>query len=346
MFTAIVRGLAGGSIIRRSFSTCQVARNAQKSPLYQLRQTTGLAYNLCREALNKHDNDVEQAKIWLQAQALAHGLQKATKVGSRATKEGLVSLAVGQDNKSLLILQLNCETDFVAKNQIFKDFTIDLTEEIAHSHDSFTNHETYAEKKILELVADERKLEEISQKIAPVISKLGENIRVQRLSYYKSTCNNTNIYGNIHARVGQRDSKDFDIVTGRFGALVALKYGSNAPAKSIGNTICYHVIGYNPTYIELPEELRKSLEKAEKEKAEREKAEKAEEEKAKLANEQEGEQEGEPDSELEELTRDDSRDDWPSIMDQQLVMTDQKVRDFCSGNDIEIVYFKRFECQD
>lgn len=153
MLTNLITRFARLPVRHRTFSTCQPALNAQKSPLFQLRQKTGLAYNLCREALNRHNNDVGQAEVWLQAQALAHGLQKATKVGNRATKEGLVSLAVSQDNKSLTMLELNCETDFVAKNQIFRDFTVDLTEQVANSKDGFATHQSYADATIVESTA-------------------------------------------------------------------------------------------------------------------------------------------------------------------------------------------------
>lgn len=341
MLTNLIKRLTRVPVGYRTFTTGLPAFTAQKSPLFQLRQKTGLAYNLCREALDKHDNDLNQAEIWLQAQALAHGLQKATKVSSRTTKEGLISLAVCRDNKSVTLLELNCETDFVAKNQIFRDFTVDLTEEIANSKDGFNVHQSHSNSSIEESIAGMDKLNGLSNKIAPLLTRLGENIRIHKVVHFKSTCSRTNLYGQIHAQAGQRKSDNFDTIAGRFGAIVALRLNSdsNIPSRAVGNRLCHHVIGYSPTYIELPEELRKSLEEAEKEK-----------EKAQEQVQPTPDAEEEEDRDMDELhlgssSSSGSRDDWPSIMDQQLIMSDeQSVRDFCEENQVSIVYFKRLEC--
>lgn len=337
MFTSRIINLARLNVGFRALSTSRPTLNAQKSPLFQLRRKTGLAYNLCREALEKHDNDVDRAEVWLQAQALAHGLQKATKVGNRNTKEGLVSLAVSQDNKSLTMLELNCETDFVAKNQIFKDFTIELTEQVANSKDGFSAHQSYANSTIEEYLANADTMSSISNQIAPLLTKLGENIRLHKVSHFISNCNQTRLYGQIHAQASHKRSDNLDIFAGRFGAIVALRFqgSSEGSSKAIGNRLCHHVIGYSPTYIELPDELRKSLEEAEREKAQAQ---------AELIRDNEHDEDRDPD-ELRLDNNNNSRDEWPSIMDQQLIMSDdQSVRDFCKENQMAIVHFQRFEC--
>lgn len=102
---------------------CQATTtSATSSPLSILRKRTGFAYSLCREALTKNDNNVAQSEDWLKAYALTHGLARACKLQSRAAKEGLIGLSVTEDHKLVTLLELKCETDFVAKNELFRDY--------------------------------------------------------------------------------------------------------------------------------------------------------------------------------------------------------------------------------
>lgn len=307
---------------------------SSQSPLFRLRQKTGLAYNLCREALNKHDNNVNEAEAWLQAQALSLGLQKATKVGGRSAKEGLIGLATDSCNKSVSLLELNCETDFVAKNQLFKDLTLDLTEQVALMKSGFSLNQSPDQEIIEETLPASEYVKELNNQIAPLISRLGENIKIQKALRFKVTNENTRIFGQIHGQTSQRSTGDLELITGRFAALVALKNRGNHSTpdnwNAIGNRLCKHVIGFSPTYIELPDNIRQHLEQAEREKAD-----------SIVEN-----SDGEEHSDAEEANlKESSRDDWPSIMDQMLIMSEnQTVREFCKENEMSIVYFKRFEC--
>lgn len=323
--------------------------SAEQSPLFKLRQKTGLAYNLCREALNKHDNNVQEAEAWLKAQALAHGLQKATKVRGRSAREGLICLAVEHQNRLASLLELNCETDFVAKNEVFRDFAIDLTEQFASTKQNCNILKSQDHSDHIQILTPAKaELDKLDEQIVPLITKLGENIRIQRAFHYKVADDDAKVYGQIHAQAGQKSYTDVNIITGRFGALVAIKdlnqqasESRDATLKMVGNRLCQHVIGYSPTYIELPDNVRKHLEEADRERLDREKQMKLEE-----ASKEDGE-ENDDSADMDESIQSDtnSRDDWPSIMDQTLIMSDDViVRDFCKENKISLLYFNRFEC--
>lgn len=324
----------------RSIHLSAIGLAAEKSPLFRLRQKTGLAYTLCREALDKHDNNVDEAEAWLKAHALAHGIQKASKVRDRATREGLVCLSVSKENNMTTFVEINCESDFVARNQVFKDFVIDITEQVANN---FKDSSEYSLPDVNNLIKGLKPnvglIERLQDQIAPYIAKLGENIKLSN-AYHIQTSDpelRTRLFGQIHAQSSSKSTDLQDISAGRFGSLVALRLDQKESVdqqqlRLFGNRLCQHVIGFSPSYIELPANIRRHLEAAEKEKRLIRESEVAEEDGACS----DGERLDNPRS---------SRDDWPSIMDQTLIMTDDLViRDFCKSNGLTIIYFNRFEC--
>lgn len=313
-------------------------QNKQHSPLYLLRQKTGLAYNLCREALNKHDNDVDKASAWLEAQAISLGLQKATKLQNRSAKQGLLGMSVSNDNKRVSILELNCETDFVAKNQVFKDFAIDIMQQLSVSK---AVTESSQDGHIEISSPPQEDIDSIEAQIPPLMSKLGENIILSTAKNYRISGHNGYLFGQVHAQACSKEISDATIVAGRFGSIVGLLSQIERPdsrdLKHIGNRLCQHVIGYNPKYIELPVEVREHLEK--------EMAERKAKEEAAIAGESEISQDEDYSSDSDAEAPTNSRDDWPSMMDQTLIMSqDQNVRDYCKEQSISIIYFNRMEC--
>lgn len=309
--------------------------STRQTPLFLLRQRTGLAYNLCREALNKHNDNVDEAETWLKTQALVHGYQKATKVQGRSTKEGLVCLAVPEDHRTATLVELNCETDFVAKNQNFRDFAVSLTEEIASSR----NPDIKSDRPIETVRMGEAELKGFDGKIVPLISKLGENIKLARVSYIcvPEPRNDVRIFGEIHAKAAAQSSGGLEITAGRFGAIVAFASPQLEiePLRLIGKRLCRHVIGYSPQYIELPENVKKSLLEAERKHREN----------ICKSEHDNGDQSDYSDDERLADGNSNTRDDWPSMMDQTLIMSENEVvRDFCKRKNISIIYFDRFEC--
>ncbi|KAL3281628.1 hypothetical protein HHI36_004834 [Cryptolaemus montrouzieri] len=90
----------------------------EKSALATLRKKTGYSISNCKKALEMHNNDLGAAENWLQDQAQALGWKKASKVEGRLTAQGLIGVIV--KNPYAALIELNCETDFVAKSKEFK----------------------------------------------------------------------------------------------------------------------------------------------------------------------------------------------------------------------------------
>jgi len=88
----------------------------------KLRQSTGAGFKDCNSALKEADGDLDKAAEILRVK----GIAKASKKMSRDAKEGVV--VVSGDNKKTSVIEVNCETDFVAKNEDFINFVKELSE--------------------------------------------------------------------------------------------------------------------------------------------------------------------------------------------------------------------------
>lgn len=113
--------------IRRYFYTTSKTLAAEKSLLAALRKKTGYTFSNCKKALEMHNNDMNQAETWLREQAQSLGWSKATKLEGRQTSQGLVGVAINENNG--ILVEVNCETDFVARNKEFQS----MVEEAANT---------------------------------------------------------------------------------------------------------------------------------------------------------------------------------------------------------------------
>jgi elongation factor Ts len=103
----------------------------------ELREKTGAGILDCQNALKENDLDVEKAIDFLRQKGLAAAAKKA----GRETKEGLVSAYIHAGNKIGVLLEVNCETDFVARNEEFQEFVKDLGLQIAAASPSCVKRE-------------------------------------------------------------------------------------------------------------------------------------------------------------------------------------------------------------
>ena len=85
------------------------------SQVKELREMTGAGMMDCKKALTNTDGDMDAAVEWLRE----NGLAKAAKKSGRIAAEGMVAVDVSEDGKSASIVEVNSETDFVAKNEVF-----------------------------------------------------------------------------------------------------------------------------------------------------------------------------------------------------------------------------------
>jgi len=125
----------------------------------ELRQATGLPMMECKKALEEAKGDAEKAKEILRKR----GLKVADKKAHRETKEGLVGSYIHHDGKTAVLCEVNCETDFVARNEDFQEFTKKLCMHIAFADPVCVRREQLDP----ELVAKEKAIAEEELKKVP-----------------------------------------------------------------------------------------------------------------------------------------------------------------------------------
>ncbi len=113
-----------------------------------LREKTNAAMMECKSALKEADGDLEKAEIILRKK----GSIKAEKKADRQTKEGIISSYIHMAGRIGVLIEVNCETDFVARNDIFQAFVRDISLHIAAANPKFLGREEIPES----LIAKER----------------------------------------------------------------------------------------------------------------------------------------------------------------------------------------------
>ncbi len=135
----------------------------------ELRETTGLGMMECKKALTETDGDLKAAEDLLRIKSGA----KASKAAGRTAAEGMVAACISSDGKRGALVEVNCETDFVARNEDFIKFTRDLAQLL--SSENVNDVGALANAKLVngESVEECRKA---------LVMKLGENISVRRFA--------------------------------------------------------------------------------------------------------------------------------------------------------------------
>jgi elongation factor Ts len=112
---------------------------AQVSPalVKELREKTNAGMMDCKRALVEAGADIEKAEEILRKK----GIASASKKASRSAKDGLIASYIHLQGRVGVLIEVNCETDFVAKNENFREFVKDLTLHIAAAHPSYVNRE-------------------------------------------------------------------------------------------------------------------------------------------------------------------------------------------------------------
>ncbi len=103
----------------------------------QLREQTGAGVLDCRKALEQTEGDLEKAKAWLKDKGLAQAARKA----DRVAKDGLIGSYIHHNNRIAVLIEVNCETDFVARTDGFKTLTQTLARHIAMANPQYIKPE-------------------------------------------------------------------------------------------------------------------------------------------------------------------------------------------------------------
>lgn len=139
----------------------------------ELREATGLGMMDCKKALVETNGDFKAAEELLRIKSGA----KASKAASRVASEGVVGIFISADGKSGALVEVNCETDFVAKNDELIAFAKNVAQTIAQSNPADVEALSASKLASGELLEDVRKA---------MIMKLGENINVRRFARFST----------------------------------------------------------------------------------------------------------------------------------------------------------------
>ena len=183
----------------------------------QLREKTGAGMMDCKKVLTETDGDMEKAAELLRER----GIAKAAKKSDRIAAEGLVAAYVSDDKKVGSVVEVNAETDFVAKNEEFRGFVADVARQVAEKNPA--NVEELLAQKYLD--TDSTVQEVLTNKIATI----GENMSIRRFTRFESE---GLVESYIHG-------------DGKIGVLVNFKSGDETLAKDV----CMQIAAARPEYL-------------------------------------------------------------------------------------------------
>ena len=197
------------------------------SMVKELREKSGAGMMDCKKALSESNGQMEEAIDWLRKK----GLAAVSKKSGRVAAEGLIGVVI--KNNSGVILEVNSETDFVARNDLFQNFVKTCCELALNK-----KVDVEGLKKISYPNTDRN----VDQELANNIATIGENMNIRRLEFLD--VNEGGLFSYIHNSVSEG--------LGRMGVLVALE--SKADVKflsTIGKQISMHIAATSPKSLDI-----------------------------------------------------------------------------------------------
>ena len=188
----------------------------------KLREMTGVGFKDCKSALDETNGNIEKSVEFLRKK----GIAKASKKMSRTATEG-IALVKEKDNQ-ISIIEINSETDFVAKNQNFLNFCKEISEINFLAKGNLKNLENY-KMKDGQLVKDS---------LVNLIAKIGEKITIRRASFFDNS-NGTNFFY-VHSAQEKNIGKIISVV----------KIEGINKNQDIGNKIAMHIAASSPLAID------------------------------------------------------------------------------------------------
>ena len=185
----------------------------------ELREKTGAGMMDCKKVLTETDGDLEKAAELLREK----GITKAAKKSGRVAAEGMVEAYISEDGKVGAIVEVNSETDFVAKNEEFRKFVTDVAEQIVKNNPA----------NVEELLAEPAIFEEgktVKESLIGKIATIGENISIRRFARFETSDGLIEKY--IHG-------------DGKIAVLVNMTSGS----KELAKDICMQIAAARPEFV-------------------------------------------------------------------------------------------------
>ncbi len=184
----------------------------------ELREATGLGMMECKKALVESNGDFKVAEEQLRIKSGA----KASKAASRVTAEGIVSAFIAADGKTAAVVEVNCETDFVAKNDDFIAFAKNVAETVAKNDP--------ADVEALSGMALANGSGTVDEVRKALVMKIGENLSIRRIARYETSTGKLSTY--LHGS--------------KIGVLVNYTGGDDA----LGRDIAMHIAASKPKSID------------------------------------------------------------------------------------------------
>ena len=202
----------------------------------KLRELTGVGFGDCNTAINECGGDIEKSIRYLRVK----GISKASKKMERVANDGLI--CIYEENNKSSIIEINCETDFAAKNLEFLNFSENLS------------------KLCFELKGDLNNLKKkkmkdgnsVDENLIKQIYKIGEKITIKRCNFFDD--NKYMNFSYVHAALKKN--------IGKLGVVVCIESKKfNEQIKDFGHKLAMHIAASNPLVIEVSQLDKKMLEK-------------------------------------------------------------------------------------
>ncbi len=195
----------------------------------ELREKTGAGFMDCKKALAESGGDLEKAIDYLRKKGLAGAAKKA----GREASEGLVAAAVAEGGRSGALLEVNCETDFVARTPDFKAFVDEVAGWAA-----------------LTPGAEMRLAADWEDRLTGLIARLGENMVLRRAARFESADGHGLVGEYVHAG-------------GKLGVLIELAVEGTSPSRfaPLAHDLAMHAVAANPSYVRRDEVPKAELDR-------------------------------------------------------------------------------------
>jgi len=191
----------------------------------KLRELTGAGFKDCSNAINENKGDIEKSIEYLRIK----GISKASKKLERVANDGLI--CIKEEKNQISIIEINCETDFVAKNKEFINFSEELS------------LICFKEKGNLEKIkkTNMANSKPVEENLISLISKIGEKITIRRSKFFDNTGGINFSY--IHSAIKPN--------IGKLGVIINLDAENNNEVKEFGHKLAMHVAASSPLSIDV-----------------------------------------------------------------------------------------------
>jgi len=197
--------------------------NITAAQVKELREITGAGMMDCKKALTATDGDMDKAVDFLREKGLAGAQKKAGRIAA----EGIVDTKLSDDAKRGVVVEVNAETDFVAKNEKFRSYVADVTAQAlvtpATDIDAFL-----AEKWSLDPTLT------VAEKLSSMISIIGENMHIRRFTVHNEENGFVQSYIHAGGKIGVILDVETDVV--------------NDEIKDMAKNVCMQIAALKPTY--------------------------------------------------------------------------------------------------